>query len=278
MKNLLIAAGFALTTISTSVMAHNTNEFNNNNCNITLENDLLINSQQVSLNDAGTELWRISNDGKLWIDGKTVQVDRQTTALLQQYQAGIRSQTLETLELVEDALVLAADAVNTVLTELTGKPLEKHPAMQTALDNIRTASERIVVRDGDNIAVHGSRMQNMDDAFGAEFEQAIEQAVTQSMGSVLMLVGQAISSGEGNFEQRMEAFGKKMERFGEDLEARIEAKADGLEHRGELMCSNIKQLNQLESDIQQAVPAMQKYDLIQVSDNKSDKTAFYLFN
>ncbi|MBZ9613097.1 YggN family protein [Rheinheimera maricola] len=271
MKTLLIASGFMLTSISTAVMAHD-----EHSCNVNFDKDLSISSQQVSMKDAGSELWRISDNGDLWLEGKTVKIDSSTRAMLRDYQAGIRTQTLETVALVEDALVLAADAVNSVLTELTGESLEQHPALQTALDKIRSTTAGVVERSGDTINVYGSRFENIDEAFGPEFEQAIEEAVTSSMGSIFTIIGKAMSSGEGNFEQRMEAFGERMERFGEDLEARMNIQSSALEQRGEAMCANLQQLDVLESQIQQAIPQMQKYDLIDV--NSSGKTAFYLYN
>jgi hypothetical protein len=271
MKNLLIAGGFILTSISTAVMAHD-----EHSCNVNFDKDLSINSQLVSMKDAGTELWRINNNGQLWLDGKVITTDSNTQALLREYQAGIRTQTLETVALVEDALLLAADAVNSVITELTGDSLQDHPALQTALEKIKASTDSIVVRSGDNIDIYGSRFDSLDGAFGAEFEQAIEEAVTSSMGSIMMLVGKAMTSGEGNFEQRMEAFGERMERFGEDLEARMDTKSAALEQRGDAMCGHLQQLDTLENQIQQAIPQMQQYDLIDV--NSSNKTAFYLYN
>ena len=111
---------------------------------------------------------------------------------------------------------------------------------------------------------------------GPEFEQAIEEAVTSSMGSIFSIIGKAMASGEGTFEQRMEAFGQRMERFGEDLEARMDVQAQALEQRGDNMCANLQQLDALESQIQRAIPQMQQYDLIEVNSNNS--TAFYLYN
>src|SRR5690606_6718468 len=139
MKNLLIAGGFILTSISTAVMAHD-----EHSCNVNFDKDLSINSQLVSMKDAGTELWRINNNGQLWLDGKVITTDSNTQALLREYQAGIRTQTLETVALVEDALLLAADAVNSVITELTGDSLQDHPALQTALDKIKASTDSIV--------------------------------------------------------------------------------------------------------------------------------------
>lgn len=270
MKSLLIASSFVLTSISSAVTAQD-----EHSCNVNFDKDLSINSQLVSMKDAGTELWRINSNGQLWLDGKAITTDSNTQALLREYQAGIRTQTLETVALVEDALVMASDAVSSVLTELTGDSLQQHPTLQTALDKIKTSTESIVVRSGDTIDIYGSRFDNLDNAFGPEFEQAIEEAVTSSMGSIMMLVGKAMTSGEGNFEQRMEAFGERMERFGEDLEARMDIKAQALEQRGDAMCANLQQLDTLESQIQQAIPQMQQHDLIDINSNN---TAFYLYN
>uniref|UniRef100_A0A486XVF7 FIG004016: Uncharacterized protein YggN n=1 Tax=Rheinheimera sp. BAL341 TaxID=1708203 RepID=A0A486XVF7_9GAMM len=271
MKTLLIASGFMLTSISTAVMAHE-----GQSCNVNFDKDLTVSSAVVSMQDNGAELWRISDSGELWLDGKTVSTNSDTRALLRDYQAGIRTQTLETVALVEDALILAADAVNSVLTELTGETLDQHPALQNALDKIRTTTAGVVEHSGDTINVYGSRFNDIDQAFGPEFEQAIEEAVTSSMGSIFSIIGKAMSSGEGTFEQRMEAFGQRMDRFGKDLEARMDVQAQALEQRGDNMCANLQQLDALESQIQQAIPQMQQYDLIDVSSN--GKTAFYLYN
>jgi hypothetical protein len=272
MKTLLIATGFALTSISTAVMAHDSQH----SCNIKFDKDLSISSELVSIRGGGAELWRINSQGQLWLDGKAVDTDSNTQHLLREYQAGIRTQTLETVAMVEDALLLATDAVNTVVTELSGEALDTYPALQTALDKVKATSTSIVSRSGNNIDIYGSRFDGIDNAFGEEFEQAIEEAITSSMGSIMMIVGKAMTSGEGDFAQRMEAFGNKMERFSADLEAKMEHKTQALEQRGESMCASLKQLDALESQIQQALPQMQKYDLFELG--RDDKTAFYLFN
>tara|TARA_R110002126_G_scaffold12196_18_gene53208 strand:+ start:1591 stop:2340 length:750 start_codon:yes stop_codon:yes gene_type:complete len=243
-------------------MAHS-----NHSCNIEFDKDLVISSRSVQLQDSGKTLWQISDEGQLTLHGKTVKVNNETRKLLRDYQAGIRHQTVETVALVEDALLMASEALTTVLNELTGKSLDDYPAMQQALAKINDAANQVVVQDGDNTYLYGSRLENIDQAFGPEFEQAIEEAVTQSMGSIMMLVGKAMTSGEGNFEQRMEAFGEKMEKFGENLEAKMDIKAAALEQRGDAICSQVTQLDALETQIQQQIPAMQQYDLFKNGDS-----------
>ncbi|MDX1677427.1 DUF2884 family protein [Arsukibacterium sp.] len=262
MKCSLLASAVILSTLSLNAMAHQ-----NNQCNIEFEKDLVINSDSVRLQDNGTTLWQIDDNGQLILDGKPVMVNNDTRLLLRDYQAGIRSQTKETVALVEDALIMASDALTTVMAELTGKSLDDYPAVQQALAQISDAANQVVVREGDNTYLYGSRLESIDQAFGPEFEQAVEEAVNQSMGNIMMLVGKAMTSGEGSFEQRMEAFGQKMEKFGEDLEAKMEIKAAALEQRGDAICAQVNQLDTLETRIQQHIPAMQQYDLFKNGDS-----------
>ncbi|SNY49311.1 Protein of unknown function [Arsukibacterium tuosuense] len=262
MKSSLLASAVVLGSISLNAMAHS-----NQSCNIEFDKDLVISKSSVQLQDNGNTLWQISDDGQLILNGEPVTVNNDTRLLLRDYQAGIRSQTLETVALVEDALIMASEALTTVLSELTGKSLDDYPAMQQALTKINDAADQVVVQDGDNTYLYGSRLDSIDQAFGPEFEQAIEDAVSQSMGSIMMLVGKAMTSGEGSFEQRMEAFGEKMEKFGENLEAKMDIKAAALEQRGDAICSQVSQLDALETRIQQQIPAMQQYDLFKNGDS-----------
>ena len=268
MKMSLIASAVVCSTLSLSalVFSNSAAAHSNQSCNIEFDKDLVINSSSVQLQDSGKTLWQISDEGQLTLHGKNVTVNNETRLLLRDYQAGIRNQTIETVALVEDALLMASDALTTVLGELTGKSLDEYPAMQQALTKISDAANHVVVQDGDNTYLYGSRLDSIDQAFGPEFEQAIEEAVSQSMGSIMMLVGKAMTSGEGNFEQRMEAFGAKMEKFGENLEAKMDIKAAALEQRGDALCAQVTDLDALETRIQQQIPAMQQYDLFQKGD------------
>ncbi len=268
MKMSLIASAVVCSTLSLSALVYSNSAaaHSNQSCNIEFDKDLVINSNSVQLQDSGNTLWLINDEGQLTLNGKTVKVNTETRELLRDYQAGIRHQTVATVALVEDALLMASEALTTVLNELTGKSLDDYPAMQQALAKISDAANQVVVQDGDNTYLYGSRLDTIDQAFGPEFEQAIEEAVTQSMGSIMMLVGKAMTSGEGNFEQRMEAFGAKMEKFGENLEAKMDIKAAALEQRGDAFCAQVTQLDALETRIQQQIPAMQQYDLFQKGD------------
>lgn len=236
------------------------------NCALQFKDDLVINPASVQLQRADQSLWLINSDGQLWLDGKAVTTDANTQQALQQYQQGLRGQAQETVLLVADALEMASDAISRVMTQFGSDNSGVQQGIDKSLAKLRGNLDQLVIKNGDEIRINGSKLHNADTEFSKEFEQAIESSMAEMTGSMLMMIGQAMSRGEGNFEQRMEQFGKEMEKFGEELEADMQSRGDALEQRGNAICQNLQQLDQLEQQIQQQVPAMTSYDLINTSE------------
>ncbi|WP_337880113.1 DUF2884 family protein [Rheinheimera sp.] len=239
-------------------------------CNLQLKQDLRITPALVELSERGQSLWQIDAQGNLWLNGKTQQINAEQRELLLQYQAGLRDQTEKTVVLVGDAMKLAVSAVGQAMTELTGKDLAEFDGLQSALQKVELTTDELIVRDGQSIEIRGSQMQQLDEAFGPEFEQAIEDAVQESMGSVLWQMGLAMMSGDGDFEQRMNSFGERMELVGEQIEQSVELKASALEQQGDALCQNLQALNQVETRLQQQLPAFAAYDLLNTEQNGDD--------
>lgn len=235
------------------------------NCALQFKDDLVIAPTSVQLQRADQSLWLINSDGQLWLDGKAVDTDANTQQALQQYQQGLRGQAQETVLLVADALQMASDAISRVVTQFGGDNSDVQQGIDKSLAKLRTNLDQLVIKNGDEIRINGSKLHNADAEFSKEFEQAVESSMSEMTGSMLVMVGQAMSRGEGNFEQRMEQFGKEMEQFGEELEADMESRGQALEKRGNSICQNLQQLDKLEQQIQAQVPAMTAFDLINTS-------------
>jgi len=233
----------------------------NTSCNLTLEHDLLINQQLVTLQSNQQDIWRIDTTGQLWLADKKHTTDTDTQQLLAQYQHGVRNQATATVEIVSQAMLLATEALSHVVTELTGKPLTANPEMQQALNRIKETTDSLIIRGDSTLELKGSQLSKLDQAFDDEFSQTIENLVQDSMGNILMQMGKAMMSGQGNVEQRMETFGQKMTHFGNQLEQRLQAKAKQLEQDSDALCVELQHLNTLENDIQQRIPAMAQFDL-----------------
>jgi len=240
------------------------------NCSLQLKDDLVINQSQVELKRGDESLWRINNQGALWVKGQAVDTDRATSADLQQYQAGLRDGAKDTVALVADALEIANTAVTRVMEQFGVDASEQSSKINAALDKMRNNIDQVVYRDGDDITIHGSKMDRIGNGFDEEMSKAVEESMAEITGNVLMMVGKAMAGGEGTFEQRMQAFETKMDKFGEDLDAEMNAKGDALEARGQQICSKLQTLDSLEQQIQTQVPQMAKFDVISVNGDEDN--------
>lgn len=239
------------------------------NCSLQLKDDLVINQSQVELKRGDESLWRINNQGALWVKGQSVETDRATSADLQQYQAGLRDGAKDTVALVADALDIANTAVTRVMEQFGVDASEQSSKINAALDKMRNNIDQVVYRDGDDITIHGSKMDRIGNGFDEEMSKAVEESMAEVTGNVLMMVGKAMAGGEGTFEQRMQAFETKMDKFGDELDAEMSAKGDALDARGEQICQKLQRLDVLEQQIQANVPQMIDYDVISVdADNQ----------
>lgn len=221
---------------------------------------------QLLRND--TALWRISDQGQLWVNNQAVDTDAQTATMLKQYQSGLRDNAEQTVTLVADAVSLASEALTRVMAQFEVDNGDAQANIDRALNKMRTNLDQLL-RSDNSIRINGSKLAGIDNGFDDEMSKAIEESVAEITGNALVMVGKAMSSGEGNFEQRMEAFGQKMDQFGKELEADMDVRGAQLESRGQQICSSLQHLDGLETQIQAKVPAMQQFDLIQVSTKES---------
>lgn len=249
----------ATTLFSSMAMANDHSQ-----CSLQFKDDLVLSGQGASLQRADQTLWQIDANGRLQIRGNTIDTDAATAADLRNYQQGLHAQARETVGLVADALTLATDAIEQVMVQFEVDSSEVRPGVDDAIASLRSNIDGLVISNGNEIRINGSKIHQPDGQLDSEFEKMLENSVAKLTGAVMMSVGKAMMSGDGNFEQRMNAFGEKMDTFGKQLESQMESRGEALEARGKHLCSNLKTLDQLEQRIQQQVPQMAEFDLIEV--------------
>lgn len=254
----------ATTIFSSMVMNANASELKNN-CALQFKDDLVIAAHEVRLQRADQDLWRIDDSGSLWMNGSKVSTDAVTTQSLRDYQQGLRTQSHAVVGLVADAMQMAATAIDQVVQAFGVENPQLQASVAQSMGSLKQHVDTIVIQQGGDIRINGSKINNADGQFDQEFEQALSQSMMQLTGALMMSMGQSMSEGGGDFSSKMVALGEKMDRFGTQLEAEMKQKSTGLEARGQQICTQLQALNRIEQRIQAQVPAMKAYDLIDTS-------------
>ncbi|MDO6427835.1 DUF2884 family protein [Thalassotalea sp. 1_MG-2023] len=253
--------------LSTSAMAHDTH-FSTDSCDIDLNSGLSIQNDVISFSKKGDTLYQLINDQQLVINDKTIVLTTEQQAVVTQYSREIRGLVPEVKSIAIDAIELASEGVNLAFDELLGAGNKVGADLSQQLNTLKDDVESNFDVNRFAIDEHGS----LDaDFLGEDFEQKIEniveETVQNSMGTLLIAVGQELLLAGGN----MDAFEEKMEKFGEQVEYEMESRAEVIEQKAEGLCKSVESIDQLEEQLKRLVAEMPQLDVITVQSSDRKK-------
>ncbi|GGJ02520.1 hypothetical protein GCM10007978_45000 [Shewanella hanedai] len=251
---------FAASAVSTTQAHEQGNSYSDNNqCEATLNYDISVEPKMLTVTTGDTEVYRIEVD-QLFIEGESVPLNKAQKKLLTQYSDELSTQVPEVIGLVHDAVEIASSAASMALTPLLGDAAGAK--LDEMMDGLEERVEKVAYQNGDKFYL-GATQSSLEDTFGEEFEQELEQLVKNSIGSMMINLGSQMLSGDGeSFEQSMEAFAMKMENVGQDIELQMDSQAKDLESRADKMCERFMYLVELEQKLRVQVPELAQYPLI----------------
>ncbi len=255
MKYLLTAA---LLVSTCNAYAHEDND-----CNVDLDGGLKINEQVIEFSQDKTALYRIEHDQYLYIDDQSIALTDKQQALVNEYSSAIKASVPQAKGIAISAIDLAIDGVNLAFTELLGEnndvSIELTEKLAVIREEISTkfSTEQGFYIDEDGFADDG--------VFGDDFEQriesAVEDAVQNSIGSLMIALGQEMLFSGGDSD----AFETKMAAFGEKIETDMEARGELIEKQGLALCQSIVKLDQLEEQLKAEFTELNEVNIISVS-------------
>ncbi|MGB2739400.1 MAG: DUF2884 family protein [Cognaticolwellia sp.] len=263
MKTLIATA---LIIASSTSYAHD-NSFSNDSCDVDLSGGININANTITFSKDKAPLYSIVNNDTLVVNGKEVTLTSSQKSLLVEYSTSIREVVPEVKGIALDAIDLAIDGVNLAFNELLGAGNDVSVNLTTQLTNIRTEVDKEF--DGSKDFYIDEDGFAGDDFFGDDFEQRIESAVEStiknSIGSLMIAVGQEMLFSGGN----MDALETRMDNFGEKIEQEMELRSEGLEKRGEALCKTVINIDEMEEQLKDEIEEISSFNTITAKKNKS---------
>ncbi len=233
-------------------------------CDVHFNYGVVIDPTHIRILDKSQTLVQINHKSQLFVGGRELSLNETQTALLAQYSAGIRQQIPEIVSIAIEGVNIGLKAVNTVIGGLTGENSASHQRIQQKFDELETRLRKRFNHSDDSFYIAPQDFDDFDELFAGQFDQEIEQVISQSIGTILMAVGEAMThEEEGNIESRVATFDEKMRTMGEDLEYQVANKADALESKAQQFCHNLVELDKVESKLQQAVPQLMRFNFIE---------------
>ncbi|GAA5190237.1 DUF2884 family protein [Ferrimonas gelatinilytica] len=236
-------------------------QFNGVQCDLSFQHTLEVDSERLLVSENKKILYRFEQ-GRLWLGDEEVPLTPVQHDALALYQSQLLVNAKALVGVVDEALGLATVAVDEVVTELGALGVEAD-SLTGLMEGVRQRVQGSLVTGSGSYKLSGETMNNLESEIDDAVSEQLEQAITASVGSVMVMMGQALADGEaGSFEEKMEKFGRSMEQMGERLEARVEAQSEEIERKAEAMCQDWIAVDQIEGEVQRLIPELNGIDVI----------------
>lgn len=246
---------------SAPVKKSSTNAFHvidGQSCNMTLDKDLYISPQALTLRDAGAEVIRIHADGQVFVNGAAIDVAEADRAHFVAYKDGLAEQTQFVVQVIDEALEMTNYALTMTFGEMFGKRHRIVRRMDKLTDRLRGDLASIAYEDNGTFVVQGSQLDAFGDRIGETIEEEMEDLITNAKGTMMMMVGRMLLRGQRGIED----FEQRMETMAANLETEMEAWGADIEVRSENFCQRLTELRKTEDYLAETYPAFGDYRLL----------------
>lgn len=259
----IVAATLAATLTSGAVLAHDSS------CNVELDTGFSIDKSTIAFLDKHDEtIYKIVGDEELIVQGEVVDLNDSQQQLVNEYSTSIRAMVPEIQSIAIEGVDLAVTGVNLAFNELLGEGNDIATELTRELTLVREdVSTKFSEEHGFTIGENGI---NDGEFFGEEFEERIEsvveKAVMNSMGTLLVAVGQEMLFSGGDTD----AFEARMENFGENIEHQMEARAEKIEEKADALCESALAIDMLEEKMKLSIDELSAINVISTNSNNHD--------
>lgn len=229
-------------------------------CNMGFGYGLLISPEQIRIMSNDRTLMQINHDAQLFIQGEWQGLSEEDTALVTEYSQGLRKFVPEIVSIAVDGVELGLSSMERMLSGVGSRSQQAEWN-----DLIRETTFQLMsrfVRSGDHFYLAPQSLNELEHFLNGELKPQLNNLARHSFGAVWEALRDTLQHTDANFEQtdpqQWDAVGHLVDRINSGLDE----KASLLEEKTALFCQRLKELNEIESQLQQRLPQLLAYDLV----------------
>ncbi|KXI29545.1 DUF2884 family protein [Paraglaciecola hydrolytica] len=248
------------------LMLVNTNIVMANECDINFDGNLQLENRVLTITTSDKTKVLIQENNQLYVNGKHIKLNAEQQNLVSAYYAGIYAAAPQAARIASDAVQLASVTINEVFNELLGNDSDAVDTLTLKLNELGEHIQNNFYAQNGEIRLNSANFDDgnfLSNEWEDEFEDAIEDVVANSIGRIMLSIGSELLFGGGD----MDAFEAKMERFGQDIEQRVEYQTSGIEARADALCHGLAKVDLIETQLQKSIPALADLNILRVEQN-----------
>ncbi|KAF7767481.1 hypothetical protein PCIT_a4373 [Pseudoalteromonas citrea] len=256
MKKLLILSAL-ITSSSAFATSNHSLQFNSDECQVEFKNDVMITPEQLQITTAQQSQWTINDSGNVSKDGEVISLTSTQQDAMRDYADSLRVQLPKVANIALEGVKIAGVALNEVSNAFELSSLN---SIGVVLDELHIEINDTFYQDGAFVMGKQTFDQfgsNFDQQFEAQIESAVQGAMMESIGSILMAIGSEMTSSNGD----MSSFEQRMKDIGQAIEEKVEMQARAIESQADQLCGQFATIAQTEQQLSQTIPEFSGYAL-----------------
>ncbi len=239
--------------------------YHSDQCEINLEGELRFADKALTVKTDAKDSIKITADYRVFINDQAQSLSDQETQWVKEYYDSIEQAIPQVMTVAAEGIQIANIAVTEVLRGFLGDESRVATQLETKLNDLHTQLKEHVYQNPDSLTFDTEALET-DLAFGADFDAEVDQIVSDimdnAMGEFLVQMGRSMLSGDGSAEP----FEQRMERMGDEIEAKMEGKTDQIEVEAKKLCDMLTTIDASESKVQQ-IMGLSGVDIVTTNNN-----------
>ena len=232
-------------------------------CSVNFNYGVIIDPEHIRILDKGQTLVQFNGKNQVFVNGREIELTSPANDTVAEFVQGIRTQVPQIVSLAIEGVELGLKTVNNVIGSLTGENSAAHRKIQKKFDEMQWRLRKRFNHSDQNYYVAPQDFNDFDEIVAGQFEDELEAILSQSIGTILSAVGEAMANNdEDNIEQRATTYDEPIEEMGDSLELTLGTKTNNLSEKVEQFCIKLSALDEIEQQMQLQVPQLAEFNLI----------------
>lgn len=231
-------------------------------CDVDLQYGIVVNERHIRIMQESRTVYQINGTDQLIVEGNWLPLEGQQQRDLERLAEGLHYVVPKMILLATEGVELAVDTVEHVYQGLVGQDHNSYEKLTASLRKVKGRIREKFIQSNDNFYMGPGSLENVDDLVDRELEEQLEQAISTSVGGVLTAIGGLNAGGDENTEQRIENLSRRIEIMEQEIERKVNPRANSLRQKARWFCNKMHLLDEIEDNLRNEVPALKKYNVI----------------
>ena len=233
-------------------------------CEMAFAHGILIAPDHIRILQNNRTHVQINNDQQLFIRGELISLTAEDVVLLQQYSRDLRKFVPEIVSIAVDGVELGLSSIEAMFTGIGSKSQQAEWRELVRETTFQWMSR--FVRTNEHFYLAPQSLNELDYFLHGELKPQLDSLARHTVGAVWGALRDALRHSDSNFERTDNQEWQSVGHLVDKINLGLDAKAVELEEKSALFCQRMQELDEVEQQLQQRLPALKDYDVVMQKD------------